>query len=161
MLTGFDGLPHFLAVAEFTPNAQDSLVKEEGKRSEPRVLLVDDTASNTMVAKAILKRYGAVDPDTAENGAIALEHVRSKRYDLIYMDCMMPEMDGYEATRAIRGGEAGEQNVKVPIIALTANAMHGDREICLESGMSDYITKPIDPRALMKSLEDWLGREHA
>ncbi|WP_309028523.1 response regulator [Pelagicoccus enzymogenes] len=145
------------------PQSSTSLVGSETaatNAASPQVLLVDDTESNTLVAKAILKRCGSVVPDTAENGLEALEKLRKRRYHLIFMDCMMPEMDGYEATRAIRDGEAGTEHMDVPIVALTANAMQGDREICLASGMSDYLTKPIDPRLLVESLNAWLGRKH-
>ncbi len=148
-------------VPDLTPSEQTSSDAALSEPESPRVLLVDDTPSNTLVAKAILKRCGAVNPDTAENGLIALDLVKSNEYDVIYMDCMMPEMDGYEATRAIRSGEAGAEKRRIPIIALTANAMQGDREACLESGMSDFLTKPIDPEILVRSLKDWVGRSHS
>ncbi len=148
-------------VPETTPSEQSFAFDNANQPVAPRVLLVDDTPSNTLVAKAILKRCSAVDPDTAENGLIALDLVKANRYDVIFMDCMMPEMNGYEATRAIRSGQAGHENRSIPIIALTANAMQGDREACLESGMSDFLTKPIDPAVLVRSLNDWVGRKHA
>jgi len=72
------------------------------------------------------------------------------------MDCQMPEMDGYEATEKIREGHTGEKNKQIAIIALTANAMQGDREKCLKAGMDDYLTKPIDPESLLEKLQHWL-----
>lgn len=160
VLTRFSVRVHFFEVPPPPLETEEPNIPA-GKNEPLRVLLVDDTESNTLVAKAILKRCGSVVPDTAENGLVALDLLRRNRYGLIYMDCMMPEMDGYEATRAIRNGEAGLENVDIPIVALTANAMRGDREICLEAGMSDYLSKPIDPQELVQSLTDWLGRRHA
>lgn len=142
------------------PSKQVFANENRADSDSPRVLLVDDTPSNTLVAKAILKRCGSVDADTAENGLIALDLVKNNDYDVIFMDCMMPEMDGYEATRSIRSGEAGADKKCIPIIALTANAMQGDREACLDSGMSDFLTKPIDPEILVRSLKEWVGRTH-
>ena len=78
-------------------------------------------------------------------------------YDLVLMDIQMPEMDGIEATRAIRSGKTGALNPKIPIIAMTAHAMKGDRELCLEAGMNDYISKPILPQILEETIEKWLG----
>ncbi len=72
------------------------------------------------------------------------------------MDCMMPEMDGYDATKAIRSGVAGPLNQKVPIIALTANAMEGDRKKCINAGMDDHLSKPIQPQALKRLLAAWI-----
>lgn len=114
-----------------------------------------------MVTSAILKRRHGIDADTAENGLHALDCVRERRYDLVYMDCMMPEMDGYDATRAIRRGDAGALNQWTPIIALTANAMKKDREVCLQCGMSDYIAKPVDPEIISDSLKAWAGKSHS
>jgi len=78
-------------------------------------------------------------------------------YKLVLMDCQMPEMDGYEASEAIRNGLAGEENKSIPIIAMTANAMKGDKEKCLAAGMSDYTSKPIDPEKLVQALTKWLS----
>lgn len=132
----------------------------EKSMERTRVLLVDDNPTNTMVAAAILKRRHRIEPDTAENGLVALDLLKERPYDVVYMDCMMPELDGYAATRAIRQGDAGELNQRTPIIALTANAMKEDRKVCLDSGMSDYIAKPVDPMRMEKSLLEWVGRNH-
>ena len=118
-----------------------------------RVLLVEDNDVNREVALAMLAQHG-LECDTAENGKIALERLATREYDLVFMDVQMPVMGGLEATRAIRmrPGMAG-----VKIVAMTANAMEGDRERCLEAGMNDYIPKPIVPKALEEKLNLWLA----
>jgi signal transduction histidine kinase/DNA-binding response OmpR family regulator len=119
----------------------------------PRVLLAEDNPVNQKVAQRALERLGA-RADCVANGKEALASLRLASYDLVLMDCQMPEMDGYEATRAIRELEAGGS--RLPVIALTANAMQGDRERCLEAGMDDYITKPMRLEDLATALERWL-----
>jgi len=93
--------------------------------------------------------------DAVANGHEVLDSIRSIPYDLILMDCQMPEMDGLEATRIIRSSESLELR-NIPIVAMTANAIMGDRERCIESGMNDYISKPIAPAALFQVLKKWL-----
>ncbi|GLS25267.1 response regulator [Marinibactrum halimedae] len=126
---------------------------------QSRLLLVEDNAINQEVAKGLLKDLG-LQTDTANNGIEALSALRnapkSAPYDLILMDCQMPEMDGYQTTLEIRTGGDHRINSEVPIIAMTANAMKGDREKCLSVGMNDYMTKPIDPDQLEKKLKKWL-----
>ena len=116
-----------------------------------RVLLAEDNVVNQKVATHLLKKMGA-QVDVVANGREALEMANHLHYDVILMDCQMPEMDGYEATRRIRS-----QNQTVPIIALTAHAMKGDRQHCLEAGMNDYLSKPISNEALRQTLASWLG----
>jgi len=117
-----------------------------------RILLVEDNQVNQMVAKGILKKIGCVSVDIAGNGIEALQSLQKSpedaQYDIILMDCQMPEMDGYEATRQIRNGRGGERNKGISIVAMTANAMQGDKEKCLEAGMDDYLSKPINMDAL-------------
>jgi CheY-like chemotaxis protein len=96
--------------------------------------------------------------DAVEHGAEALEKVKKERYNAVLMDVQMPEMDGFEATRMIRSFEAGGDH-HLPIIAMTAHAMHGDRERCLEAGMDDYVSKPLQPRLLFAVLERWIDKE--
>jgi len=134
------------AVAEAAPQA-------EGFLSTARLLVTEDNAVNQKVAVAILKKLGFTT-DLANNGHEAVEMVRAKEYDLVFMDCQMPEMDGFQATRAIREMEGGGR--RVPILAMTANAMQGDRERCLEVGMDDYIPKPITIVELKGALHRWL-----
>ena len=121
--------------------------------SGPLVLVVDDNPINLKVAARILERLGC-NVTTAEDGRQAVELVREVPFRLVFMDCMMPEMDGFEATRAVRalGGARGS----VPIVAVTANAMPGDRERCLEAGMNDYLAKPVRPDALRAAVVRWV-----
>lgn len=121
-----------------------------------RLLLVEDNHTNQKVAIGMLRRLG-LTADLAENGRDAIEALRERPYDLVLMDVQMPEMDGMEAARRIRDPENGALNSKIPIIAMTAFSMQGDREQCLEAGMNDYISKPISLGALTKVLENWLG----
>ena len=117
-----------------------------------KILLAEDNEANQFVAKEILSLAG-IALDIAENGRIALERVGETDYDAVLMDMQMPEMDGLEATRRIRS-EFPDR--RLPIIALTANAMKGDLEVCLEAGMDDYIAKPIDRQQLFHTLRKWL-----
>ena len=119
----------------------------------PKVLLVEDNRVNKRLAESILERLG-IDVESVVNGLESLEAMREGRFDLILMDCHMPVMDGYEATSRIRQAEL-ESGEHVPILAMTANAMVGDRSRCLESGMDDYISKPFEPEALRTMIERW------
>jgi len=119
-----------------------------------RVLLAEDNLVNQRVAMAIMKKLG-LTPDLACNGLEACAAAKAGPYDLILMDCQMPEMDGFEATRRIREQEGGAR--RVPILAMTANAMAGDRERCLEAGMDDYLAKPISILDLKEALLRWLS----
>ncbi|MCB9916652.1 MAG: response regulator [Planctomycetes bacterium] len=120
----------------------------------PDVLLVEDNPVNRKLALAMLGRLG-ITPEVAEDGAQALEQLARRRFDVVLMDCQMPVMDGFEATRAIRAGRGGVLQPEVPIVAMTANAMAGDRERCLEIGMSDYVSKPIRKDQLAEALQRW------
>ncbi|HQF56449.1 MAG TPA: response regulator [Fibrobacteria bacterium] len=127
-------------------------------RSRPvRVLLAEDNVVNQMVARGILEKVG-VRVDVAGNGIEAIEALRSLPYDLVFLDVQMPEMDGLEASRRIRAGDAGDAASKLPLIAMTANAMQGDREICLAAGMDDYVTKPVSPKELVAMMDKWATR---
>jgi PAS domain S-box-containing protein len=121
-----------------------------------RILLVEDVITNQLVAVTILNKLG-YRADVAANGEEALAALRTVPYDLVLMDCQMPEMDGFEATRRIRSGEGGPGHRRIPIIAMTAKAMQGDREKCLDAGMDDYLPKPIDPASLAKAMDRWLS----
>ncbi|MEM9158127.1 MAG: ATP-binding protein, partial [Verrucomicrobiota bacterium] len=127
--------------------------------SETNILLVDDDATNRLVAEGLLKKRG-FEPDLATNGQEALKMLSAKVYHLVLMDCQMPVMDGYQATQALRSGKANDANRTVPVIAVTANALNGDREACLASGMSDYLSKPFKTAAIDKALSYWIGRRH-
>jgi len=137
--------------------APSGLFLETTKVTPRRVLLAEDNVVNAKLAVRLLERLGC-HVDVASNGHEALKMVQSIPFDLVFMDCQMPEMDGFEATRAIRAWEntsrVGESPVsQLPIIALTANAMQGDRERCLSAGMNDYITKPLSRADLARVLE--------
>ncbi len=96
----------------------------------------------------------------ANNGLEVLDMLHSEGFDLVLMDVQMPEMDGLEATTMIRGSDSDMFNADIPIIAMTANAMVGDREMCIKAGMNDYLSKPIDQQALRKKIEYWLKTGH-
>jgi CheY-like chemotaxis protein len=115
--------------------------------------VAEDNAVNQRVAVRMLEKAGH-RVDLVSNGREAVEALGRKPYDLVLMDCLMPQMDGFEATRAIRAAEVGTVR-HVPIVALTANAMQRDREECLAAGMDDYLTKPFTKQALTTALERW------
>jgi len=124
----------------------------------PNILLVEDDAANKRVADGLLLKLG-LRADWAENGEVALEKMAGKSYDLILMDCQMPIMDGYATTREIRRREHLKgDGWHVPIIAVTANAMAGDRERCLKAGMDDYLTKPVRKALLEEKINEALAR---
>jgi PAS domain S-box-containing protein len=131
----------------------------QSRWSAARLLLVEDNYINQAVATGIIEGLG-LTCDVAGNGIEAVTAIKdaseTKRYDLVLMDCQMPEMDGYEATRQIRSGRSGDDNSSVTIVAMTANAMKGDREKCIEAGMDDYLSKPVDADELKDMLEKWL-----
>jgi len=122
-------------------------------RHDARVLVVDDSALNQRIARFQLGRLGC-HVDVVNGGLEALERLRLCRYELILMDCEMPDLDGYETTRRIRVECPPE--ARIPIIAMTANAMDGDRQRCIAAGMDDYISKPVDPSLLRETLQRWL-----
>jgi CheY-like chemotaxis protein len=128
-----------------------------------RLLVVDDIATNLKVAEGLLAPYNA-KIDTALSGARAIEMVKQQKYDIVFMDHMMPEMDGIEATAAIRAWEVeqekqGIDRSAVPIIALTANAVSGMREMFIEKGFNDFLAKPIDVSKLDEILARWIPKE--
>jgi CheY-like chemotaxis protein/nitrogen-specific signal transduction histidine kinase/HPt (histidine-containing phosphotransfer) domain-containing protein len=127
----------------------------EMRRSGDRVLVVEDNPVNQQVAVSILEKLG-LKADVAGDGRRAVENMERRSYDLVLMDVQMPEMDGLAAARLIRNPASAVRDHHVPIIAMTAHAMRGDRENCLAAGMNDYLPKPVTPRNLADILEKWL-----
>lgn len=125
--------------------------------NETRILLAEDNLVNQKVALGILNKIG-YRADVVVNGKEVLDTLQNKDYDLVLMDCQMPEMDGYEATTIIRRKDTQVRNHEIPIIALTANAMPGDKEKCIETGMNDYLSKPVKPKELSEMLNKWLNK---
>ncbi|MFA5598050.1 MAG: ATP-binding protein, partial [Pusillimonas sp.] len=132
------------------------------ERIDPKdfsILLAEDNLTNQKVIEAIFKKL-PYNLDIANDGKEVLKMLKSKRYGLILMDCLMPVLDGYQTTRLIRSGEAGEINKDIPVIAITANAMTGDREKCVASGMNDYVAKPVQPKELISKLKKWANTDN-
>jgi CheY-like chemotaxis protein len=119
-----------------------------------RILLAEDNPVGALLAKTLLRREGCV-VETAATGDEAVAAMKRARYDMVFMDMRMPGMDGPAATRAIRA--AGDST---PIVALTANAFAEDRRACLEAGMDDHLTKPLEPDALRVALTRWTNRDN-
>lgn len=141
------------APAPASPPVERLLSREQ--KSSYRLLLVEDHPVNREVAAGILERLG-YRVAMAVDGRKALRALEQSDYDLVLMDCQMPEMDGYEASRLIRDPATPVRNHSIPIVAMTAHAMSGDRQKCLKAGMDDYLTKPIEPQLLDRTLEKWL-----
>ncbi len=137
--------------------AEAEAVPEVYSFTGARVLLGEDHPVNQLVAANLLEELG-VKVGVASNGIEVLEEINKQKYDLILLDCQMPKMNGFEATAAIRERESGTNN-HVPIVAVTANAMTGDREHCLSLGMDDYISKPFSERDIARVLAKWLNKE--
>jgi len=130
-------------------------VAGEAKR---RILVVEDNQVNLKVARAFLSRMG-FESDEAKDGGTAVRMLEAGAYGLVLMDCQMPVMDGFEATRRIRAGDAGERNAKIPIVALTAAARDTDRDAALETGMDAYLSKPFTYSALREMVGKWMPME--
>lgn len=127
-----------------------------------RILVAEDYEINQVVVREFLTRFG-FECQLVSNGQEAVEKATTRQYDLVLMDCQMPEMDGFQATEEIRKVELTSRGLsrsgsRLPVVALTANAISGDREVCLASGMDDYLSKPINKNALLDILRKWLPR---
>jgi PAS domain S-box-containing protein len=136
------------------PAIESPGVPEELGERAARILLAEDNPVNRMVAEGMLGRWQGLTVTVAENGREAIDQLDRGRFDLVFMDCQMPELDGYDATREIRRRSGADANL--PVIAMTAHAMKGDRERCLAAGMDDYLAKPLNLTALDAMLERWL-----
>ena len=153
------GRPAGSAAAEPPPLVTRHTIKEARARARPRILVADDNETNQMVAVQMLRRLGC-QSEVAANGLEAVDALKRIPFDVVLMDCQMPELDGYGATQAIRRAEAATGR-HVPIIAMTANALRGDREKCLEAGMDDYLAKPVKLEELRQALGRFIAPEQA
>lgn len=136
-------------------SSRSSRADRAAEESSDRILVVEDNAINQKVAQAMLEKMG-YRSELAENGKEALEALQRKTFALVLMDLQMPVMDGFEATRHIREGKGNTANSRIPVIAMTANATREDRQRCIESGMDDYLSKPVQRQVLQDMLDRWL-----
>ena len=135
-----------------TPAAAETVNLEQ---PHARILVAEDNETNQLVTTELLRLNG-FDCEVAADGAAALQRLAAERFDLVLMDCQMPRLDGFEATAELRRREAAGDRKRMPVVALTANAVRGDRERCLNAGMDDYITKPIDPATMLATIRKYL-----
>ncbi len=163
LLRALDGKPRVQPAG--VPSAGRALARESQAVESPsarqaRVLIAEDNPTNQEVAVAILHKLG-YETELVSNGELAIRALQAGDYDVVLMDCEMPQMDGYEATKRIRSGQDGVRNRDIPIVALTASAMAADRDRCFRVGMSDYISKPVDPQRLAHTLARWTAPSKA
>lgn len=137
------------------PASEPGITPETAPTFSKCILLAEDDQINQLVAVSMLKKMGYT-ADAVDNGKRAVEALSQKPYDLVLMDCQMPELDGFEATRIIRSKTSGVLNHSIPIIALTAHAMSDNRDRCLNAGMNDFISKPITPVELARIVHRWM-----
>jgi PAS domain S-box-containing protein len=147
---------HAIAKQRFEEETHGMATESRARETQLRVLLAEDNPVNQEVGRLILEGLDCL-VEVVDDGRHAVEELFSEQYDLVFMDCQMPDMDGYEATKMIRQREAkiGREIRRVPIIALTAHAMEGDREHCIEAGMDDYITKPFNAAQIGAIIQKW------
>ena len=149
-------LPLPKVVASTAQTARKRLMQRGERRGDPNaalVLVVEDSPVNRLVAVHVLERCG-FRAHVVNDGREALQALTTQAYDAVLMDCQMPNIDGYEATRELRRREAGSRHT--PVIAMTAHAMTGDRERCLAAGMDDYVAKPVRSQTLVEVLRRWI-----
>jgi len=150
--------------AEITFEISDAIIEKQQATAievnevlEGKVLLVEDNPVNQIIATKMLEKVG-LQLEVAKNGEEAVNRIKQQHnFDLILMDCQMPIMDGYEATKVLREMEEQNKATRLPIIAMTANAMEGDKGKCLDAGMDDYISKPVNQQALKETIAKWLN----
>ena len=156
LITGITG-----STVTDAPKSDQTLIPELTVQNQNmHILLAEDNITNQQVAVGILKKMG-LRADAVANGAEAVKVLETIPYDLVLMDVQMPEMDGMQATQKIRDPKSAVLDHNIPIIAMTAHAMQGDREKCLNAGMNDYIPKPVNPKMLAEKLKLWLPNENA
>lgn len=157
-ITSAASAPPSLDAISAQPTGDANSPSESHQKAAKKALIVEDNPVNQMVASALLEQQGW-SSELAQDGIDALrilsENQDQSRFQLILMDCLMPNMDGYETTENIRSGQAGDYCRGIPIIAMTANAMKGDKEKCIKAGMDDYLAKPVTPESLGEMLQKW------
>jgi signal transduction histidine kinase/CheY-like chemotaxis protein len=149
----------FLDTLHFHGEAEPSVAQAYPDYREKTVLLVEDNRVNREMALEMLAKFG-IQAECAEHGRAAIDMMATSRFDLVLMDCQMPVMDGFTASRLLRQSMQAGDTPATPIIALTANAMRGDRERCLEAGMDDYLGKPLRMQDMQKMLARWFASTH-
>ncbi|MGK0248834.1 MAG: CheY-like chemotaxis protein/HPt (histidine-containing phosphotransfer) domain-containing protein [Oleispira sp.] len=122
-----------------------------------RILVVEDNTTNQFVAQSLLTEFG-IQADISANGEAAIKALQTVRYDLVFMDCKMPVMDGYNATKRIRNTHSSLLNHNIPIIAMSANVLPEDKEKCLRAGMNDFVPKPFKSNKFLQVLQQWLPK---
>ncbi len=155
--SGANGKSIFITRHTLTEKEKIRVYKADDKKNKIRILLVDDNPVNQKLAIKLLTKFG-FNTDSAMNGEDAVRKLETTTYDLVLMDVRMPLLDGYGATRIIRNVESNVLNHDIPIIAMTADAMKGDKEKCLDAGMNDYIAKPINPKNLRETIEKQISK---
>jgi len=145
------------AVTPVTPAAVGAAPAAEGDPARPRVLVVEDNDVNQVVAEGILASLG-YDSDVAGDGREALDALEHTAYAAVLMDCQMPVLDGYDATRELRLRELTQGRPRVPVLAMTASVTEGERERCAAAGMDDFVPKPVTPADLGAALDRWVAR---
>jgi len=145
--------------AAVPPVAAATTPREARPRSALSVLVAEDNITNRALMRRLLERHGC-KVTLVEDGRGAVSAATAAAFDVVLMDCQMPELDGLDATRAIRAAEHATGRPRTPIVALTANAMAGDRERCLAAGMDDYVTKPVRAEVLERALDQWGWSHH-
>ena len=144
-------------MVEESPAAEEASPPEaSASDGQIHILLAEDNAINALLTRTLLEAEGHT-VETVEDGALAVEAMRTGKYDLIFMDMRMPNMDGLEATRKIRAMPNVSKHL--PIIALTANAFDDDRNACFDSGMNDFMTKPVSAEELSEMVSEWTGEK--
>jgi len=155
----FDVLLMISGLKESTPGLITRHTTKKHVQFKAKVLVVEDNTTNQLVITGLLNTLG-ITVDLANNGQEAIAALQSvNNHDLVFMDCQMPVLDGYQATAKIRTEQSGIINSAIPIIAMTANAMAGDEQKCLDSGMDDYLSKPIEPEKVIAMLKKWLPKK--
>ena len=150
-----DSVANLKSPDDVSDTDDQAITKNKIKQFNARILVVEDNTVNQKVAQGILSKFG-VRIDLAADGKEAISALEQLPYDLVFMDCQMPVLDGYDATRQIRDLDSKVKDHAIPVVAMTANAMQGDRDHCIAAGMDDYISKPVQPSKILQMLEQWL-----